>query len=179
MLLYPLWKGKRGKCFFFFSNRWNLRMGHVTFGRQLLLMHVSLLTFVLHSPARRVLVGTVCFVRLMYKPCLWCNFIIYVWCICIVLLRLRSAWHGYKKCTRISYRFWLTDVPNGLSGSTTLQTNTLMTFSLLSCSGLGGPPIRASPSPRSKDTWNMGISTYCKAWRKQKHARKQLLVCHV
>lgn len=57
----------------------------------------------------------------------------------------------------------LTDVPKGLSGSTTLHTNTLITFSLLSCSGLGGPPIRPSPSPRSNDTWNMGINTYCKA----------------
>ena len=102
-----------------------------------------------------------------------------MWCICVVLLRLRSAPHGYQKCTRNSHRFWLTDVPNGLSGSTTLHTNTLMTFSLLSCSGLGGPPIRASPSPRSNDTWNMGISTYCKAWRQQKHARKQLQVYHV
>lgn len=48
----------------------------------------------------------------------------------------------------------------------TLQTKTLITLSLLSCSGLGGPPIKPSPSSRSNDTWNMGINTYWSAWDK-------------
>ena len=56
-------------------------LDHVTFGRQLFSLTPPFLNFY-HPPIQRTLVGTVYFVRVIYKRCLWFNFSICASCTC-------------------------------------------------------------------------------------------------
>ena len=59
-----------------------------------------------------------------------------------------------------------------MSGSMTLLMKTLITFSGLSWSGAGGPPISFSPSPFSKELAKLGMRMYWRIWREKNQIKR-------